>query len=104
MKKIIAIKATVLSIFSIGNAYASCGDNALNTDQLINEKNTEINDISNRLDVINTLDLNRMTDSEKDSLIKELLNSNKSTIRIIENKEIDLREYRDEVGSHSFSV
>tara|TARA_Y100000768_G_scaffold16170_2_gene11323 strand:- start:17572 stop:17964 length:393 start_codon:yes stop_codon:yes gene_type:complete len=105
LRKIIALKTTILSAFTAGNVYSSTVDD-INGKSTLNfiEMQDISRDVSERIKIINTLDLSSMTESEKESLIIELLESNKKTIELIENTEIDLKDYRDEVGSHSFSM
>ena len=61
-------------------------------------------DLQDRLEIIQDLDIETMTSEEKSSLIEELIKSNNQSLKLIPNKEIDLEEYRNEVGSHSHSL
>lgn len=104
LKKIISIKTSILSIFATSSALANCNDYQDLTLSFESFNEDRATDINSRIQVIKSLDLESMTESEKDSLIMELLDSNSSTLRLIENRDIDLRRYRNEAGSHSFSM
>lgn len=101
-RKITSLKLSLLSFFTV-TAFAD-SNSVEQSENESNQPNSTIenyDEFTNRLDEINNLDLNVLTADEKNELIEELLNSNLETLRLIPNREIEMRRYRDEVGSHA---
>lgn len=56
------------------------------------------------LDLLDELDMDSLTDSQKNQIIKDLLSVDLSSLQLIKNGDVDTEEYRVEAGSHSFGV
>ncbi len=56
------------------------------------------------LELLDELDMDSLTDSQKNQIIKDLLNVDIKSLQLIKNSDVETEEYRVEAGSHSFGV
>ena len=100
-------KLTVLMKSAVLALTGSAASNLFANEVVFNEADInleELSGISKRMQILKSMDLNGITEQDKNVLIQELLDLNSDLLETVPNLEIHEERYRNEVGSHSFAM